>query len=137
MKSKLRHVIISDLFNDTFVLTDYSERFCQNLFLNMYANIFHSQTPIERALRKNEDDDMRERIRIMLNASNPFALNACQSDLLKQLNWEARRLVILICINLAKKPLNTKMSKSYDESRLFMSMYNFYDGVWRNIITYL
>ena len=61
------------------------------------------ETPIQRALVKNNDEAMRERIRIMLRASCSTALCMNQKDLLKQLNWEARRIVILLCVNLARR----------------------------------
>jgi hypothetical protein len=88
-------------------------------------------------LKKNKDEGMRERIRIMLNTSNHVALSTCQSNLLKQLNWEARRLIVLICNNIAKKSFNAKENALYNESKLLMDICNSYDGVWRNIITYL
>ena len=124
------------------------------------------ETPIQRALVKNNDEAMRERIRIMLRASCSTALCMNQKDLLKQLNWEARRIVILLCVNLARRsttqyvlPQNNKtneINKTYgnnenndDENavqesstesgstEVLMEMYHTCDGVWRNIIAFL
>ena len=100
------------------------------------------ETPIQRALAKNNDEPMRERVRIMLRASCSSALSGGQQDLLRQLNWEARRIVILLCVTLARRSLNNSIPKNnkgedYQEYQVLMDVYHTCDGVWRDIIAFL
>ena len=103
------------------------------------------ETPIQRALVKNNDEAMRERVRIMLRASCPTALSCEQHSLLRQLNWEARRIVILLCINLAKWSRCNQLKalgqisedEEYRDCKILMDMYHTCDGVWRDIIAFL
>ena len=105
-----------------------------------------AETPIQRALAKNNDEAMRERIRIMLRASRPSALSSGQLELFRQLNWEARRIIILLCVNLARRshsmmsvatmPLSVRADDLQD-CKILMDMYYTCDGVWRDIIAFL
>ena len=111
------------------------------------------ETPIERALGKKNDEEMRERVRIMLRASCTTALNDGQKQLLRQLNWEARRVIILLCAELARRNASSYEGigiVSHDEHeemiirgdrqqkcKGLMDMYLACDGVWRYIIAYL
>ena len=98
------------------------------------------ETPIQRALAKNNDEAMRERVRLLLKASYSGALSRDQRDLLKELNWEARRIVILLCVNLARRSKfePTPISEnSYKESQVLMDVYYTCEGIWRDIIAYL
>ena len=117
------------------------------------------ETPIERALGKQNDEEMRERVRIMLRASHPSALNAPQKDLLRLLNWEARRVIILLCVELARRNHDSHQSSCESGNRPddqgecekdeliirgdqrrckgLLDMYHSCDGVWRYIIAYL
>ena len=102
------------------------------------------ETPIQRALAKNNDEAMRERVRIMLRASS--ALSSGQQILLRQLNWEARRIVIVLCANLAKKSrysaqqasgISSEITETSTDCKILMDMYYTCDGVWRDIIAFL
>jgi ankyrin repeat protein len=104
------------------------------------------ETPIQRALAKNNDEAMRERVRIMLRASCSSALSSGQQSLLRQLNWEARRIIIVLCANLAKKSRDSAQQASGSSSetaeasadcKILMDMYYSCDGVWRDIIAFL
>lgn len=104
------------------------------------------ETPIQRALVKNNDEAMRERVRIMLRASCSDALSSEQRNLLRQLNWEARRIVIVLCANLAKKShcsvqlalgVAAEVSEASTDCKILMDMYYTCDGVWRDIIAFL
>ena len=100
------------------------------------------ETPIQRALGKANDEEMRERIRILLRASTKSALNITQIELLRQLNWEARRVIILLCIELAGRNKqnneNSLLRKdTNDEYTSLMSLYHRCDGIWREIISFL
>lgn len=56
------------------------------------------ETPISRALKKSSgNDEMKERIRLLLRLSDKAHLNDQQKQLLRDLNWAARKAVILIC----------------------------------------
>ena len=102
-----------------------------------------AETPIQRALSKNNDEAMRERIRIMLRASCPSALSCGQLELFRQLNWEARRIIILLCVNLARRSYSMKgaplsvHADDLQDCKILMDMYHNCDGVWRDIIAFL
>lgn len=113
------------------------------------------ETPIERALGKQNDEEMRERVRIMLRASQPSALNATQKDLLRLLNWEARRVIIVLCVELARRNYDREWVAMAQEGgggageeemiirgdrrrcKGLFDMYQSCDGVWRYIIAFL
>ena len=98
------------------------------------------ETPIQRALTKNNDESMRERVRLMLKASCSNALSRNQRDLLRELNWEARRIVILVCVNLARRSIiavDLSKTDKLRECHVLMDVYHICKGVWRDIIAYL
>jgi hypothetical protein len=73
-------------------------------------------------------------------------LSSGQQSLLRQLNWEARRIVIVLCANLAKKSrdsaqqasgLSSEIAEASTDCKILMDMYYTCDGVWRDIIAFL
>ena len=102
----------------------------------------------QRALSKQNDEAMRERVRIMLRASHPAALDPNQHGLLRQLNWEARRVIILLCAELARRTTGDGAAGAAGagaqagaegdgiivgggRTKGLMDMYQSCDGVWR------
>jgi hypothetical protein len=126
----------------------------QPLLLTNVPSILHT-TPhritTQRALSTQNDEAMRERVRIMLRASHPAALDPNQHGLLRQLNWEARRVIILLCAELARRTTGDGAAVGAAGARAgasagsegdgiivgggrtkgLMDMYQSCDGVWR------
>jgi hypothetical protein len=92
-----------------------------------------NETPIARALKKNGSDEMRERVRLLLRLADKTNLNEEQLQLLKDLNWNARKAVILLCAHFAK---NTDNDHDPNDRGL-LHYYSACDGVFRHIIHYL
>jgi hypothetical protein len=76
------------------------------------------ETPITRTLARRNDEEFRERVRLLLRASEPSALSADQVKLLHQLNWEARKLIILVCVHMAKNAKKATTHSSLSSPRL-------------------
>ena len=92
-----------------------------------------NETPIARALKKNGSDEMRERVRLLLRLADKANLNEEQLQLLKDLNWGARKAVILLCAQFARNSDN-----DHDPNdRGLLHYYKACDGVFRHIIHYL
>lgn len=85
-----------------------------------------NETPIARALKKNGSDEMRERVRLLLRLADKANLN-------EDLNWGARKAVILLCAQFARNSDN-----DHDPNdRGLLHYYKACDGVFRHIIHYL
>jgi ankyrin repeat protein len=104
------------------------------ILMNHYpAGITHlnkmNETPIARALKKNGSDEMKERVRLLLRLADKKNLNEEQLELLRELNWSARRTVILLCAHFAQG--------NDPNDRGLLHYYSACDGVFRHIINYL
>lgn len=90
----------------------------------------YDETPIERALQKyGNSEAVRERMRLLLRAAAPECLSEEQVQLVRQLNWEARRIIILMCVHF--------VGQVHMDYEGLMHLYSACGGVWRHIIAYL
>lgn len=91
------------------------------------------ETPIQRALNLSNkyNEEMRERIRLLLRLSDPSILGTEQKQLLRDLNWTARKVIILACVQMVSK------LQENDGERGLLHLYSACDGVWRYIIAFL
>lgn len=90
------------------------------------------ETPIERAMNKkweNNEEEMNLRIRLLLRLAEPSMLSDKEFRLLKELNWQARKVIILVCVQLSKKGEN--------HDKRLLELMQTCDGVWRFIIAWL
>jgi len=88
-----------------------------------------NETPIARALKKNNSDEMKERVRLLLRLADRNSLNEEQIELLRELNWGARKAVILLCAHFCK--LNDPRDRG------LLHYYLACNGVFRHIINFL
>jgi ankyrin repeat protein len=93
-------------------------------------------TPISRALSqtsRTDTEEVRDSMRLLLRSalqSTPSVLSEEQRKTLRQLNWEARRNIVMMCANNAAAPRS--------ESRLALAeISSGITGVWRNILEFL
>ncbi len=96
------------------------------------------ETPIMRAIgAANECDkpEIKERCRLLLRIADRSILNDDQISLLKELNWQARKVIILLCVQYTSiKCDENGVSQESDIMELYHSCP--YD-IWRLIISYL
>jgi len=91
----------------------------------------YGETPIDRALAKYENSEaIRERMRLLLRSARTDCLSNDQLTLLRQLNWEARRIIIIMCVQFCA-------GQVAPSEKGLLHMYFACDGVWRHIIAYL
>ena len=96
------------------------------------------ETPIARALNLSskksvvaEHEELREKIRLLLRLADKACLNDDQVQLLRDLNWAARKVVILVCVQFRAAATGGPAQPN------LMELYLGCDGVYRNIIEFL
>lgn len=96
------------------------------------------ETPIMRAINAANDCDkpeIKERCRLLLRVTERGILTGEQVALLKELNWQARKVIILLCVQYTSMKCGDENgSQASDVMQLYHSCP--YD-IWRLIISYL